>query len=499
MITACTVRIEPKNYGANDLPTEKVTEIAAEKITENINTEKNIIVTENTTVEKNTIVIENSETPEDKNEDKNENKNEINSEEQNAAQTKKNSSTIINRGSITNPAGIIEIRHDGEGITLTLAESPGSGAPVMNFTVKGCEEEDEYFPFRAVSIEITDFETGGLINFFDLDAAYMYDDFGFRLVDLNFDGYKDVMIASYAGDAQKNIYYSGYLWSPADNRFVENESFTLIKNATVDAMRGMILETEFDAPDSMWYAMYAYKNGEFVKEAGLVIEWLEQFVHDEGASEFPVYFYIDLRYPDGRQTTVNSLCFEMEGDALPEDAAEYYKPGSFWDLDDPIWRSGDHYQMRGEAGEAEEKLSGVWHAMPFVAAGFGAAYYFDAEDGFFIYKNSDANDTNEIIFNSGRWFVNGDRLYLEIWERFVRSEIYSEGSFGDYSTDFEINDRVIYIRHYNRPAIEIMEIGGGLPGGPRENITIGGETFYEFNQQHNMFDYYWELINQTYE
>ncbi|MGI6125100.1 MAG: lipoprotein [Acetivibrionales bacterium] len=143
--------------------------------------------------------------------------------------------------------------------------------------------------------------------------------------------------------------------------------------------------------------------------------------------------------------------------------------------------------------EDNKSFIGLWHSMNMVAAGFGERYAFN-EDGTFTYGTSQMDEFERQLFSTGRWSIAGGKLKLEVDARLV----VPVGDIKDIvpSDDLIILDRGVVKKIFNPPEIETYTIAktDADPETGRNTITIDGKTFYDFNNQTDMFDDYYDLI-----
>lgn len=143
-----------------------------------------------------------------------------------------------------------------------------------------------------------------------------------------------------------------------------------------------------------------------------------------------------------------------------------------------------------------KSLVGLWHSMNMVAAGFGERYAFN-EDGTFIYGTNQMDEFERQLFSTGRWSIAEGKLKLEVNARLV----VPVGDIKDIvpNDDLIILDRGVVKKIFNPPEIETYSIAktDADPETGRNTITIDGDTFYDFNNQIDLFDEYYELINSA--
>jgi len=159
---------------------------------------------------------------------------------------------------------------------------------------------------------------------------------GLIITDVNFDGYKDILVAQGYFGAQGLVKYTCYLCS--DDTYILNESFSEISNPSLDITNSKVLGTWRNSAASHSWSMYSYINGAFTeierltqepkilkttKEDGLEVDieiWIHTIEHFiDGNTESEVYPASD--YTDDEW-------FEM-----------FYGEDSFWGLLSDKWRT----------------------------------------------------------------------------------------------------------------------------------------------------------------
>ena len=133
---------------------------------------------------------------------------------------------------------------------------------------------------------------------------------------------------------------------------------------------------------------------------------------------------------------------------------------------------------RAEA--AQVSLTGLWHEMNMVGAGFSERYAF-YEDGSFIYCHSQMDDSKRNLCKTGTWSFAADALQLTIKTRLVL-----EGG--------DVRELLC-----DPPEKEVQKIAGAGKDEDteREMVTIGEVVYYRFDNQTNLMDDYYELKDRA--
>jgi len=153
------------------------------------------------------------------------------------------------------------------------------------------------------------------------------------VVDVDFDGQKDVMVTNGMFGTQAAIVYSCFL--NRGGRFIACESFSEIVNAALDIENQLVLSTWRNHSASHSWATCAWQEDELVMTATFTEggEWDE----DKGK---PVFFFRDERRIDGEMVVVNEV---WETDYTEEEIiAMFYAPESEWGLFGDRWRTLDN-------------------------------------------------------------------------------------------------------------------------------------------------------------
>lgn len=160
----------------------------------------------------------------------------------------------------------------------------------------------------------------------------MMDTMGLHLVDVNFDGCKDlIVLKSYCG-AHSNTWYDCWLWNPETSSFVVSDSFEDICNPSVDPEKKCIYSTGGSGAAFWGGSIYKFLNGEFVMTNDLYTNWdgLKESALINGKMEV----VREVNYPAGDEAKTA----EMK-------AAErkLYQDSELWQLKNPHWCwSGGH-------------------------------------------------------------------------------------------------------------------------------------------------------------
>lgn|GEM_PF-1833117 len=149
----------------------------------------------------------------------------------------------------------------------------------------------------------------------------MMDTMGLHIVDVNFDGYKDVIILSSFGGAHSNTWYYCWLWDAKTSSFVVSESFGEICNPALDSEKKCIYSTGGSGASYWGGSIYKFIDGEFV------------VANDLNTGENGL---VESELVNGNMEVVREATYHDNEKALNEELA-YYKKSELWQLDHPHW------------------------------------------------------------------------------------------------------------------------------------------------------------------
>lgn len=90
----------------------------------------------------------------------------------------------------------------------------------------------------------------------------MMDTMGLHIADVNFDGYKDVIILNNFSQAHSNTWYDCWLWDSDLLSLVKSESFSDIRNPALDPDQGCIYSAGGSGTAYWGGSIYQLINGE---------------------------------------------------------------------------------------------------------------------------------------------------------------------------------------------------------------------------------------------
>ena len=140
----------------------------------------------------------------------------------------------------------------------------------------------------------------------------------------------------------------------------------------------------------------------------------------------------------------------------------------------------------------KRKLTGQWHAMNFVGAGFDERYAFRA-NGSFVYASS-ATRLNREAFRLGTWDIVGGRIVFRVYAKIMKEN----GYIDDFDGQQYLSDVDYALRPVADPKTESLSIAlqGADPETGRDTIDINYQPFYNFSNQPNLLSDYDEIFGR---
>jgi len=145
-------------------------------------------------------------------------------------------------------------------------------------------------------------------------------------------------------------------------------------------------------------------------------------------------------------------------------------------------------------GENAGWLIGQWHAMNMIAAGFAERYVFHS-DGTFLYGVSEMNGLERVRYKKGIWSVSGDKLTLSVTSKLVLAG----GDIAEADGEQYIENASVQNRVCDPPENKTLTVAQANPDPDtnRATITIGGVTYYNFDNQPDLMAGYDELLAEA--
>ena len=184
----------------------------------------------------------------------------------------------------------------------------------------------EVFDENGLSLLTADFSKTILDEVIGNDVYnIMMDTMGLHVTDVNFDGYKDVIILNSFGGAHANTWYDGWLWNPEASSFAKAESFTDICNPALDPEKKCIYSTGGSGAGNHGWIIYQFIDGEFKVTNSLS--------YNEANGD---YYFQEQKLVNGEMEIVRDDVIQ-EGSFDDALSAAGYINDDLWQLDNPRW------------------------------------------------------------------------------------------------------------------------------------------------------------------
>lgn len=206
--------------------------------------------------------------------------------------------------------------------TGKIPRDTGSSGYVMG--LNGFDENGRSILSADFSQTMDDSVTGNSVR------TEMMDTMGLHVVDVNFDGYKDVIILNDFSGAHGNTWYDCWLWDPKTSSFVKSESFSEICNPSLNPDNKCIYSTGGSGAAFWGGSIYQYIDGQFVTTNSLN-------TYQNGLTE--------TKTVNGQMEIVRQVTYSdgTGANGQLEKEQNYYKNSKLWQLSSPRWYwSGSH-------------------------------------------------------------------------------------------------------------------------------------------------------------
>lgn len=176
---------------------------------------------------------------------------------------------------------------------------------------------------------------------------------GIYLIDVDFDGEKDILVLNGHYGNQGAACYACYLYR--QGMYEACESFSNILNASVDAENELILSSWRTSAVTHGWGMYAYVDGSYVLKRAIEQTYLTWYDGDE--IQWKIWEDLDKTkegYPGSENVTEEFLESDYD-EAVIQD--RIYAKGSLWELDDyNRWNSFFQKSEKTNVEETEDEL-----------------------------------------------------------------------------------------------------------------------------------------------
>ena len=181
---------------------------------------------------------------------------------------------------------------------------------------------------QILSIDFTDISNeiyGNMIY------SQMIDTMGLHVVDVNFDGYMDVIILRSFGGAHSGSDYDCWLWNPVDSIFFRSKSFSEIYNPAIDSVRECIYSNGSNGASNHGWHIYRFIGGEFV-----ITNSLEYTSEYNSTRDSTSYRFVEEQLVNGEMVTVRDDTIQADDYADAMDKVGY-ADDILWQLCSPRW------------------------------------------------------------------------------------------------------------------------------------------------------------------
>lgn len=208
--------------------------------------------------------------------------------------------------------------------------------PEYRFVATGITQKGDWAPGYVMGLKVFD-ENGRSLLSADFSQTIgdevagnfvyseMMDTMGLHAADVNFDGYKDVIILNTFGGAHSNTWYDCWLWNSETSSFVKSESFAGICNPALDPEKKCIYSTGGSGAGSQNWDIYQFIDGGFV---------ITNHLSYDGTNE--VYHFIEQKLVNGKLEIVRDKVIRESSLDNALSAAGYIND-KLWQLDNPRW------------------------------------------------------------------------------------------------------------------------------------------------------------------
>jgi hypothetical protein len=229
-------------------------------------------------------------------------------------------------------------------VTYEISASLKEDMPKYRFVAKGMTDDaHDWARGYVMGLEVYD-EHDLLLLSKDFSETYwdqvtgnavyniMMDTMGLHVADVNYDGYKDVIILKDFSGAHANTWYDCWLWSPGTSSFVEAESFADIANPALDPEKKCIYSTGGSGAGDKEWDIYQFIDGLF--EVTNRVSYIET---NKG------YHFTEQKLVNGEMEILRDELIQEDNfnEAL---SATGYINDELWQLDNPRWYGGGGHQ-----------------------------------------------------------------------------------------------------------------------------------------------------------
>lgn len=224
-----------------------------------------------------------------------------------------------------------------QNVTYEISAHLYEDMPLYRFVATGVTRgTDEWETGYIMSLKVYDENSLPILTadfsqtYYDKVIGYpvyneMMDTMGLHVADVNFDGYKDVIILNSFSGAHSNTWYDCWLWNPETSLFDESESFADICNPALNSEKKCIYSTGGSGASNHGWDIYQFIEGKFV-----VTNSLSYVESSEG------YHYIEQQLVNGEMKMIRDDVLQADSFDEAQTAAGYMKD-DLWQLNHPRW------------------------------------------------------------------------------------------------------------------------------------------------------------------
>ncbi len=218
-------------------------------------------------------------------------------------------------------------------VTYEVSDRLHKDMPEYRFVAKGMTQGTENYAVGFVmGIKVFDEKEHPILSA-DFSETYgdevlgnpvyneMMDTMGLHIVDVNFDGYKDLIILKGFSGAHSNTWYNCWLWDPKTSSLVESKSFSEICNPALNPKNKCIYSAGGSGAEFWGGSIYKYIDGEFIITNNLDAD-------SKGLTETELV--------NGKMVVIRKVSYNTE-DKSADAEMQYYKKSKLWQLDNPHW------------------------------------------------------------------------------------------------------------------------------------------------------------------
>lgn len=184
----------------------------------------------------------------------------------------------------------------------------------------------------------------------------------YYITDLNFDGYRDILLLQLNKSARANHVYVAWLWNSRRKQF-EKVDTEMPVNMAIDRQNKQLLSVE-SFGSGRAYQIYQFKDDKLYKIARVELKRLHRqedltkyglLEKDVMSGEFDPWVFEESLFDAGKEISKSEIILiSKKGSAKEEIYQQYYAPDSFWRLRDRRWYRSDYGDGLGIVKDGKE-------------------------------------------------------------------------------------------------------------------------------------------------